>query len=114
MKLDLSRCLCVYSSKYEMEANTKKMLGREIRKFQDILYRHMPFTLCVCVCVCVCVWVGVWLHFMACGILVHQAGIEPMTPAVEVRSLNHWPAREVQYVIYWYLANIYWTAQRYR
>ena len=55
MKLDLSRCLCVYSSKYEMEANTKKMLGREIRKFQDILYRHMPFTLCVCVCVCVCV-----------------------------------------------------------
>ena len=68
------------------------MLGREIRKFQDILYRYKPFTLCVCVCV--------WLYFMACGILVHQPGIEPMPPAVEVRSLNHWTAKQVQYAIY--------------
>ena len=72
----------------------KTMLGREIRKFQDILYRYKPFTLCVCVCVCVC------LYFMACGILVHQPGIEPMPPAVEVRSLNHWTAKQVQYAIY--------------
>ena len=29
--------------------------------------------------------------------LVPWPGIEPMTPAVEARSLNHWTTREVQH-----------------
>ena len=36
-----------------------------------------------------------WLCPMACGILVPQPGIEPMPPASEVCSLNHWIATEV-------------------
>ena len=32
---------------------------------------------------------------MACGILVPQAGIEPMPPALEAPSLSHWTTREV-------------------
>ena len=31
----------------------------------------------------------------ACGILVPQPEIEPVTPAVEAWSLNHWATREV-------------------
>ena len=31
----------------------------------------------------------------ACGILVLQPGIEPMGPALETQSLNHWIIREV-------------------
>ena len=31
----------------------------------------------------------------ACSILVPQPGMEPVPPAVEVWSLNHWTAREV-------------------
>ena len=30
-----------------------------------------------------------------CGILVHWPGIEPVPPAVEAQSLNHWTTREV-------------------
>ena len=29
------------------------------------------------------------------GILVPQAGVEPMPPALEAQSLNHWTTREV-------------------
>ena len=36
-----------------------------------------------------------WLHHAACRILVPQAGTEPMSPAVETQSLNHWTTREV-------------------
>ena len=36
-----------------------------------------------------------WLCRTACGILVPRPGIEPVPPAVEVQSLNHWTAREV-------------------
>ena len=36
-----------------------------------------------------------WLHHAACGILVPPPGIEPVPPAVEAWSLNHWTAREV-------------------
>ena len=32
---------------------------------------------------------------VACGILVPRPGVEPVPAAVEVRSLNHWTAREV-------------------
>ena len=35
------------------------------------------------------------LCHMACGILVLWAGMEPVPPAMEAQSLNHWPAREV-------------------
>ena len=36
-----------------------------------------------------------WLHRAAFGLLVPQPGIEPVPPALEVQSLNHWTAREV-------------------
>ena len=32
---------------------------------------------------------------MACGILVPRPGIEPVHPALEAWSPNHWTAREV-------------------
>ena len=37
---------------------------------------------------------------MACGILVPQPGIEPVPAAVEARSFNQWPTREVPTVFY--------------
>ena len=34
---------------------------------------------------------------MACGILVPQPAIEPISPALEARSLNHWtPGKSFQ------------------
>ena len=36
----------------------------------------------------------------ACGILIPRPGIEPMPPAVEVHSPNHWTAMEVPYSIF--------------
>ena len=39
-----------------------------------------------------------WPHSTACGILVPQPGIEPVPPALEAQSLNHWTAREVPIV----------------
>ena len=35
-----------------------------------------------------------WLCRAACGILVPQPGIEPMPPAAEAQSPNHWTTRE--------------------
>ena len=32
---------------------------------------------------------------MVCGILVPQPGIEPVPPALEMPSLNHWTSRKV-------------------
>ena len=37
-----------------------------------------------------------WLPCRACGILVPKPGIEPMLPAVESQSLNHWTLPEIQ------------------
>ena len=37
-----------------------------------------------------------WLHLAACGISVPRPGIEPVPPASEAWSLNHWAAREFQ------------------
>ena len=34
----------------------------------------------------------------ACGILAPPQGVEPVPPAVEVWSLNHWTAREFPHV----------------
>ena len=36
------------------------------------------------------------------GALVLQPGIEPVPPAVEARSLNHWTAKEVPYCLFDY------------
>ena len=36
-----------------------------------------------------------WPHHTACRILVPQPGIEPVPPALEMQSLNHWTTREV-------------------
>ena len=35
-----------------------------------------------------------WPSCMACGLLVLLPGIESLSPALEVQSLNHWIARE--------------------
>ena len=41
-----------------------------------------------------------WFWFFeACGILALRLGIEPVFPAVEVQSLNHWTTREVAMLI---------------
>ena len=36
-----------------------------------------------------------WMHSMACGILVPQAGIEHVSPVVEAWSFNYCTTREV-------------------
>ena len=36
-----------------------------------------------------------WPCHVACGILFPRPGIEPVPPAVEAQSLNHWTTREV-------------------
>ena len=35
------------------------------------------------------------LHCVACGLLVPQPGIEPVSPALGAWSANHWTTREV-------------------
>ena len=37
----------------------------------------------------------VWLHHAARGNLVPRPGVEPMPPAAEAQSINHWTAGEV-------------------
>ena len=44
-----------------------------------------------------------WPHCAARGILVPWPGIEPMAPAVEAWSLNHWITREVPRARIYYL-----------
>ena len=36
-----------------------------------------------------------WLHHMAYGILVPKPRMEPIHPAMETQSLNHWAVREI-------------------
>ena len=36
-----------------------------------------------------------WLWRVAHGILVPPARVEPVPPAVEAQSLNHWTTREI-------------------
>ena len=40
------------------------------------------------------------LHTVACRILVSQPGIEPVSPAVEAWSLNHWNAVEFLFIFF--------------
>ena len=42
-----------------------------------------------------------WSYHVACKILVPWPGIEPMPPALEAQSLNHWTAREVLPFFFW-------------
>ena len=37
-----------------------------------------------------------WLHFVTSGILVPRPGIKPVSDSLEVLSVNHWTAKEVQ------------------
>ena len=58
---------------------------------------------------CVWVWLGARgvargvLHCTACGILVPQPGIEIVSPALEVWSLNPWTAKKVPKALLSYL-----------
>ena len=47
---------------------------------------------------CVCMWP----RRVACAILVSPPGIEPASPALEARSLNHWTTREVTSLLLYY------------
>ena len=50
------------------------------------------------------IFIITWLHCVACG--TSRPGIEPMFPAVEVRSLNRRTAREVlkaRHIIYMHI-----------
>ena len=56
-----------------------------------------------------CLFVLFWLHYMACGISVSWPGIEPVPPAVEAWSSNHWTTREFPYLIYFqFILYIVW------
>ena len=44
--------------------------------------------------VCTYVFIYIRPRRAACGILVPQPGIEPVPPAMEARSPNHWTTRE--------------------
>ena len=39
------------------------------------------------------------INLAACGIFVPQLGIKPTPPTLEVWSLNHWPIREVTFLV---------------
>lgn len=45
----------------------------------------------------------VYIFSMVCGVLVLRPEIKPTPFALEVQSLNHWPAREIPEMIYFYL-----------
>ena len=46
-----------------------------------------------------------WLHCSAYGILVPWPGIEPLAPALEAWSFNHWTAREIPGASFWHLVH---------
>ena len=50
-----------------------------------------------------CVLFFFWQSREACGILVPRPGIQPVPPAVEAWSLNHWTTREVPTLSNFYL-----------
>ena len=41
-----------------------------------------------------------WPHLAECEILVLWPGLEPVPPAVEVQSLNHWTARDAPLLLF--------------
>ena len=75
------------------------------------IYTHTRTHTHIYMFLCMCIYVHFihfifnfifWLHPVTCGILVPRPGIEPVPPAVEARSLNHWTAREV-HTLHFYL-----------
>ena len=58
------------------------------RVIQSNLYKDVPFLF-------VCFGGVFWPRCVACRILVPPPGMEPVPPAVEAQSPNHWTAREV-------------------
>ena len=58
-------------------------------------------------------------HCVACGIFVHQSGIEPGPPELEAGSLNHWLPGISLYSFFFffiylfiYSTNIYWSTSK--
>ena len=49
-----------------------------------------------------------WLHCAGCGILVPQPGIEPPPPALEAQSLNHWAAKEVPHLNFFFFFKVFY------
>ena len=43
------------------------------------------------------------LGHVECGVLFTQPGVEPMLPALEELSLNHWTSRDDCSILYFYL-----------
>ena len=56
----------------------------EKQRCNDVVYRPIFFFL-----------FPLWLHLVACRILVPRRGVEPVLPAVEAQSANHETTREV-------------------
>ena len=54
-----------------------------------------------------------WPHWVACGILVPQPGIELAPPALAVKSLNHWTTREVHVGLFLILLGKHKTTRTY-
>ena len=53
-----------------------------------------------------------WLRHTACGILFPRPGIEPVSPSMEARSLNHWIAREVPKTQFLYQVSCFGVGSR--
>ena len=47
------------------------------------------------------------MWYVARGILVPRPGMEPALPALEAQSLNHWTAREVPVLLFFFFLNIF-------
>ena len=62
----------------------------------------LGFFVCVCVCVCVCAFDHTEQHME-----LPWPGIEPMSPAAEAQSLNHWATKETlnPLAFYFFIAN---------
>ena len=75
-----------------------------LRSFQVAKKQLLAFILSSCILFQLFIYKGsnpfilYWPHSEAYRILVPPPGIQPMSPAVEALSLNHWIAREVPHV----------------
>ena len=74
--------------------NQIKDIGKDCLIFFCCLLHKSQHPINTASCSYLFIHLFVWLHRAACEILVPRPGIEPMPPAVEGRSLNHWTTRE--------------------
>ena len=89
-----------YSQRRRPKIN--KMCGKTNSVFSQMIFRSPLLLLCCLItnfCILAITRVPVhffvfWLCHRACGILVPRPGIEPMSSAVGVWSLNYWTTRE--------------------